>query len=154
VPPLTFETGVELVSVDVSVVDKTGLPVRGLTKDDFELEVDGASRPIASSLFVEQSAKSGPPVTEQFSTNEGAAGGRLLMLIVDQGNIRQQASTAFIRAAQRILDDLGPGDRVALAIIPGGTVMDFTPHIASVRAGLVRAVGSSPAYGSGARTSR
>ena len=85
VPPLTFETGVELVSVDVSVVDKTGLPVRGLTKDDFELEVDGAPRLIASSMFVEQSSKSGPPVNEQFSTNEGATGGRLLMIVVDQG---------------------------------------------------------------------
>jgi hypothetical protein len=144
VPPLTFETGVELVSVDVSVVDKEGRPVRGLTKDDFELEVDGAPRVLASSLFVEQSSKSGPEVTEQFSTNEGATGGRLIMIAIDQGNIRQRSNTSFIRTAQRVLDDVGPGDRVALAVIPGGTVIDFTPHIASVRAALLRSTGTSP----------
>jgi VWFA-related protein len=146
VPPVSFEVGVELVTVDVSVVDRDGRPVRGLTKDDFELEVDGAPRPIASAQFVEQSARTGPVVNEQYSTNEGAAGGRLIMLVVDQGNIRAGASTAFVRAASRLLDDIGPGDRVALAVIPGGRVIDFTPHIASVRMALQRAVGSMPPY--------
>jgi VWFA-related protein len=149
VPPVEFEVGVELVTVDVSVVDRDGKPVRGLTKDDFELEVDGAPRPIASSLFIEQSARTGPEPNDQFSTNEGAAGGRLIMVVVDQGNIRTGASTAFIRAAGRLLDDVGPGDRVALAVIPGGRVMDFTPHVASVRMALQRAVGSMPPYESG-----
>jgi VWFA-related protein len=146
VPPVAFEVGVELVTVDVSVVDRDGKPVRGLTRDDFELEVDGAPRVIASAQFVEQSARTGPEVSEQFGTNEGAAGGRLIMLVVDQGNIRAGASTAFVRAASRLLDDIGPGDRVALAVIPGGRVIDFTPHIASVRLALQRAVGSMPPY--------
>jgi len=55
----TFTAGVDLVTVDVSVVDNTGRPVRGLGVEDFELKVDGEPRRIVSAQFVQQSAASG-----------------------------------------------------------------------------------------------
>ena len=37
----TFKSGVNLVEVDVVVTDKAGQPVRGLTREDFEVLEDG-----------------------------------------------------------------------------------------------------------------
>jgi hypothetical protein len=86
----------------VSVVDDQGRPVRGLTVDDFALTVDGLPRQINSADFVSQTAADGPPISPFYSTNEGAAGGRLIMIVVDQGNTRQFAGARFIRAATRL----------------------------------------------------
>ena len=118
--------------MDVTVVTRDGQPVKGLTADDFSLKVDGQPRPIASVQFVSQA----PPRTtseEQFSTNEGAVGGRLLMFVIDQGNIRQGRGNAFVRAAGKLLDTLTPGDRAAVAVIPGGKYVPFTNHFALIR---------------------
>ncbi len=43
--PPVFATGVEVVAVDVSVVDKDGTPVRDLQASDFTLTVGGRPRP-------------------------------------------------------------------------------------------------------------
>ena len=146
VPTPSFRTDVDLVAVDVSIVDGRGEPVRGLTPGDFQLSVDGQPRTIVSAEFVSQTADSGPPRSEQYSTNEGAAGGRLIMLAVDQGSIRQGGGAAFIKTAGRLLDNLGPGDRVGLSVIPGGRVLDFTGHLALVRAQLERIAGAAPRF--------
>ena len=42
--PYQYRTGTNLVLVPVVVTDKQGLPVAGLTVDDFELKQDGASQ--------------------------------------------------------------------------------------------------------------
>ncbi len=141
--PPVFRSAVDAVAVDVSVVDDQGRPVRGLKVDDFELTVDGQPRQINSADFVSQTAADGPPVSPFYSTNEGAAGGRLIMIVVDQGNTRQFAGARFIRAATRLLDNLGPGDRVGLAVMPGGVLVDFTNHFALVRARLERLTGGA-----------
>jgi VWFA-related protein len=141
-----FRTEADLVTVDVSVVDGTGRPARGLTADDFVLKVDGEPRNIATLEFVNQSAASGPLPSTQFATNEGAVGGRLIMLVVDQGNIRQGGGQTFIRAAERLLADLGPGDRIGLAVIPAGRVVDFTSHIELVRQALSRLMGGAQRF--------
>ena len=47
-PRTTFRSTVDLVPVDVSVVDRNGRPVSGLTEQDFTLAVDGKPRRIAS----------------------------------------------------------------------------------------------------------
>ena len=44
----TFRTGVELVRLDVSVLDKDRRPIRGLTAQDFTILEDGKPRPIAA----------------------------------------------------------------------------------------------------------
>jgi hypothetical protein len=46
--PPTFASRIDLVTVDVVVVDKSGRPVRGLTPRDFEVEEDGAPQTIVS----------------------------------------------------------------------------------------------------------
>ncbi len=44
--PPTFRTGVSVMRVDVSAVDRKGVPIRGLTASDFTVLEDGKPRPI------------------------------------------------------------------------------------------------------------
>ena len=59
VPPPTFPTGIELITVDAVVVDDKGRPVDGLTRDDFFLQEDGKPQEIAN---FEAIALPAPPV--------------------------------------------------------------------------------------------
>ena len=45
---LTVRSGVDAVQIDVFVTDAQGLPVRGLTLDDFEVLENGKPRPLAA----------------------------------------------------------------------------------------------------------
>jgi VWFA-related protein len=65
------------------------------------------------------------------------------MLVVDQGNIRQGRGNASVRAASQLLDTLTSGDRVALAVIPGGRYVPFTNHFAMVKEILSRVTGNA-----------
>jgi hypothetical protein len=47
-PVPLFRTGVNLVTVDVSVLDKDRRPVRGLTADDFTILENGLPQPVAA----------------------------------------------------------------------------------------------------------
>lgn len=138
-----FESTVDVVALDVAVVDEDGRPVRGLTPGDFVLEVDGKPRAVDSVQFIEQHAASGPPPSEFYSTNEGAMGGRLVLLVADIGNITPGRGRQFLRAANTLLDNLGPGDRVGLTVIPGAPSVDFTDHFGLVRERLATVVGAS-----------
>ena len=48
VPQLTYRTGIDLVQVDVSVLDKDRRPVVGLKPGDFVVKEDGKVRAIAA----------------------------------------------------------------------------------------------------------
>src|SRR5436190_5122037 len=49
----TFQSGVDVVLLDVSVLDKQRRPVRGLTTGDFTILEDGQPRPIAAFTAVD-----------------------------------------------------------------------------------------------------
>src|SRR6187401_3467220 len=56
----TFRTGVDLVDVEVSVLDRNRLPVRGLTLGDFTVLEDGQPRPIVVFTPIELPPKEMP----------------------------------------------------------------------------------------------
>ena len=60
-PQVTFRTGIDLIQVDVSVLDKDRHPVRGLTAADFILLEDGKPRPIVSFAEIHVPAPIVPP---------------------------------------------------------------------------------------------
>ena len=51
-----FRSGIEAVTVDVGVVDKQGLPLRGLTHGDFVVTVGGQPRRVVTAEFIDQAA--------------------------------------------------------------------------------------------------
>jgi VWFA-related protein len=135
-PRPTFRSTVDLVPVDVSVVDKNGSPVSDLTVEDFTLSVDGRSRRIASAQFISivESAEPAPPRQVEYSSNAGAAGGRLIMLVIDAENIGIGRGKTAFEAARRFIGTLNRADRVALIVLPGvGPQLEFTTNHALVQ---------------------
>ena len=146
----TFRGGVELIEVDVRVFDGQGNPVPDLQAPEFTVTVDGEERRIVSVKFVAvgdppepSSTVEAPESTPYYSTNQGLAPGRLVILVVDQNHIRFGRARGLVDAAGRFLDHLGPADRVAFAAIPaaGGLSVGFTTNHLLVREALARVVG-------------
>ena len=147
----TFLGGVELIEVDVRVIDGQGNPVPDLEAPEFTVTVDDEERRIVSVKFVAvgdppepSSTVEAPESTPYYSTNQGLAPGRLVILVVDQNHIRFGRARGLVEAAGRFLDQLGPADRVAFAAIPaiGGFSVGFTTNHLLVREALARVVGN------------
>lgn len=154
--PPVFKSGTDVVAVDATVVDDTGRPARGLEARDFQITVDGKPRRIASLQFVSQETAPGKPIPEvpplpAFSTNTGVAGGRLVLIVVDQDSLGVGSGKLVMDAVGQFLSRLGPGDRAALAVLPGGFVVNFTRHMATVRDAVGRVMGTNTPIGKGRR---
>ena len=121
-----FKSSVDLVHLDVSVLDRTRVPVRGLTAADFTILEDGGPRPI--SAFVELLTKAPAKAPERSSAVDKASAdvqsneiartpeGRLFVLILDDAMIPadpQMAATAK-KIAETVIDRLSPGDQMAV----------------------------------------
>ena len=141
-----FETKAELVLVDVNVVDRDSKPVTTLTPADFQLEVNGQPRPIASIQFISTAPTNVTPSTprETASTsNETETTGRLLLFVVDESSLRVGSSRSLLRTAQTLFDRLAPGDLVGLARIPTGVGgVEFTADRKRITDGLMRVTGA------------
>jgi VWFA-related protein len=142
-----FRSRIELVTVDVTVVDRNGDPVRDLTADRFEIKVDGVPRKVVWAEFVP--LRSVPladaAAVDHFTSNEGANPGQLVLIAVDQSHIRRVEGLAALRAASAFVDALDPADRVAAAPINHGGPIQFTTQHATVKRYLQRLTGEATA---------
>jgi VWFA-related protein len=145
-PRPTFTTGVSLVTADVTVVDRDGRPVTGLSAADFVVKVDGSPRDIVTAQFVDlqrleptAGAKDAAPLV---SNNRSVGAGRMVAFVIDQGNIQLGSGKMVLRVAEQLLDRLTPADRVAVFAVPGpGIHVSFTNDFALVREALGRISG-------------
>jgi VWFA-related protein len=158
-PPI-FRTGVELLTVDATVVDRDGRQVVDLKATEFIVEVDGDPRPVVSAEYVKlvddslaalTGAKPAPPkpAPEEayFSTNmRTVVPGRHILLLVDQGNIRVGQGRGMMRSAVKFVDGLTPSDRLAMVAIPTGALVDFTTNHERVREALLATVGQASPF--------
>jgi VWFA-related protein len=147
-PALAIRLAVDRVPVDVSVIGDDGRPITGLTATDFTLDVDGRSRRIVSAEYVSSVRDAAPPAASQstFSSNTGG-GGRLIMLVVDRGNIAPGRGRQAMDAASRFLARLTPADRVGLIAFPGaGPAIDFTSNHAVVQSALTGLTGLTDTF--------
>lgn len=148
-----FRAGVELIPVDVTVTDARGRQVTDLSPAEFLVEVDGRPRRVVSAEYVSLvDAAAGPEPREAppsyFSSNVAAQQrGRLILLLIDQGNIRVGAARSIMTSALRFIDRLSPLDRIAVAAVPTpGVMVDFTTDHAKAREGLLRVAGQLAPY--------
>ena len=145
-PPPSFQSSVEVTSLDVTVVDDRGKPIASLTPADFVVRVDGNPRRVVTAEWVAlsspPSAEPVPPPPDGYSTNESATGGRLIIMAVDQPNIRFGGAMAINKAANGFIDRLAPSDRVAVAGFGvGAPSTPFTADRARIKRALARMVG-------------
>jgi VWFA-related protein len=134
-PAAPLRLAIDVVPVDVGIIDSDGRPVPGLAAKDFTLDVDGRSRRIVSAQYVSAVREAAPPAASQstFSSNAGG-GGRLIMFVVDRGNIAPGRGQPAMEAASRFISRLTPADRVGLVAFPGaGPSVDFTSNHAVVQ---------------------
>jgi VWFA-related protein len=140
-----FRSGVELVTIDVTVMDRKGEPLEGLGPDRFEVTVDGTPRRVVWAEFVRHRAAPLAAVApaDHFTTNEGAEPGRLVLIAVDQTHIRRVEGLSALRAASNFIDALDPADRVAATPINYGGAIQFTTEHAVVKRQLQRLTGEA-----------
>ena len=122
----TFPTRVDLVTVDVLVHDRQGIPVEGLRTEDFTIREDGARQKVTAfeAIALPQSSSLEPPRRQRVSTNvqrpDEAA--RWFFIVFDDVNITQYATP---RARSTLTDffarALRPGDRLMIASTSGGS---------------------------------
>ena len=146
----TFKAEAEVVAVDVNVLDREGRPIDNLTANDFSVLVDGAPRRIASAEFIRLTpAARAPSPSPYYSSNLYAANGRLVMLVIDQGNISPGRVRGVADSAMRFIKRLSPVDRIALVAIPGpGPQINFTANHSLIQALLAKIAGQAiPAPG-------
>jgi len=139
-----FRGGVELVTLDVTVVDKDGKPIKGLKAEDFEVTLEGQKRPVRALDFLEFGISAGSEssaATSRQTTNQQAPGvsvkrnGRVIVLLFDDLSYKPGIGKSLMVAAQRILPSFDPDDLVGIATTSGlGPVVNPTRDRAAVNA--------------------
>jgi len=120
-PVPLFRTGVNLVTVDVSVLDKDRRPVRGLTADDFTILENGLPQPVAAFTAIDLPDVDVPSVAwlrniqPDTQRNDDQAGGRLVILVLDDSTPMPAVDTLWVRKiARQVVEKLGPDDLAAV----------------------------------------
>lgn len=149
--PPSFRSRVDVVTIDVHVVDRDGQPVRDLRPEDFALTVDGkARRAVAANLVsyggnprvAEGTPAAGHREGADPIASPSAAPGRLVLLVVDEANIRAGYARFAADAALALIDRGQPSDRIGLLSIPYSTVrVEPTRDRAVLKQGLQRIAG-------------
>lgn len=146
-----FSSSVEVTSLDVSVFDDRGRPVSDLSADDFVVKVDGAVRKVVSAEWIQlQTADREPaiPVPDGYSSNDSASGGRLIVVVVDQPNIRFGGTFGIRRAVNGFIDRLQASDRTAVVGLGlGAPSTPFTADRERLKKTIERLVGQHTARG-------
>ncbi len=143
--PPTFRSGVELTALDVTVVDGSGRPLKDLAPDDFTVRVDGKSRRVARVEWIplgkSERDPTLPPPPDGYSSNIGSTGGRLIVVAIDQPNIRAEGAMGLHATVNAFLDRLEPSDRVAAVALGGGVSTPFTTNRVMVKEAISRMSG-------------
>lgn len=140
-----FRGGVDLVAIDVTIVDKDGRPVKGLTANDFVVTLQGQRRAVRVVDFLEfggttgsAAAASATQTTNQSPESKRASrGGRVVVLLVDDLSAKPGQAKGLMVAAERMLATLDPADLVGVTTTSGlGIVVNPTRNRAALAAAL------------------
>jgi VWFA-related protein len=114
----SFRSGVEALPIDVTVVNGRSEPVRDLIASDFSVRLDGKPRRVISAQWIasadDRQTPGAAPIPDGYASNERAAGGRLIVLVIDQPNIPFGEMRPMRTAIEAFIDRLSSSDRVAI----------------------------------------
>jgi VWFA-related protein len=122
-PPPRIKTGINYVSVDVIVSDKSGNPVLDLAQDDFTLTEDGKPQKIDAfsvvKIDVATQVESAPPKAIRNAYDEEREAARpdvrLFVILLDDYHVRKESSQFVRKPLMEFLQNqLAPADMVAL----------------------------------------
>jgi VWFA-related protein len=142
-PAPQFRSGVDLVHLDISVLDRDRRPVRGLTPADFTILENGKPQEIAMFKAVDipdPEPPSAPWIREvapDVRTNDGIEERRLFLLLLDDAMIQADPSAMNnVRdIAHKVIDRLGPSDLAAVIFTRDNrNSQDYTADRARLRA--------------------
>ena len=148
-PAQTFRTGVDVVQMDVSVLDKDRRPVRGLSAADFTILEDGKPRPAVAFVPVDVAERESfegraswlRDVAPDAADNDVRPEGRLIVIMFDW-SIRFADQQMARRIATAAVDQLGPDDLASVvftnASAVGGAPQNFTADRARLLAAINR----------------
>jgi hypothetical protein len=127
----TSRTGVDIVQVDVSVLDRDRRLVRGLIATDFTILEDGKERPVVAFTAVDLASAATPAtswmrdVGLDVASNVTPQEGRLVVILMDR-TIRPPHQITGRRIAEAAIKALGPGDLGAVIHSGPGAPQNFT----------------------------
>jgi VWFA-related protein len=151
----TFRSGVDLIDVDVSIIDKDRRPVPGLTADDFTVLEDGKPRPIVAFTPVDLPPRELPSaswmeaIAPDIATNRHPPEGRLIVLMMDRFIANDQRPIARDIAEAAILQ-LRQGDLAAVVFATHGMPQNFTSDRALLLSAVNRPFATLPDGDAGA----
>ena len=110
--PFVDSVDVQVVEVDVVVTDKKGRPVKGLTREDFELYVDGQPVEVTnfyeSAIYVEQRTgqrnKERPAVRSEAAPGTTDEGPLTVVFYLDDPNISPSHRTRLLRRLEAAVE--------------------------------------------------
>ncbi|HEU4894177.1 MAG TPA: hypothetical protein VFT47_21620 [Vicinamibacterales bacterium] len=145
----TFRSRVELLRIDVTVVDRSGVPIRDLGAEDFLVKIDGRPRTVMFARFYgPETSQPSTPVTDAFPSfadnTTRPSQGRILVLVADLESMTPGYEKVFFDTAAALVDRLGADDSVGLILVPGKGV-ELTRDHARVRKLLATARGAAGA---------
>lgn len=144
--PPAFESGVDVVQLDVTVLDAQRQPVTGLTADDFTVVERGAVQPIVSFSAIDLPSRPvggaawrrdvAPDVASNHLDTQ-----RVVIVVMDDCHISFDPGDAAMarRIAARAIDELGPADMAAVVHTASRRQgQEFTTDKARLRAAVER----------------
>lgn len=147
--PPVFRAAVDSVVLEVQVVDRDGLPIRGLTAEAFTVSLDRRERPVQSATWFDYTDGTGAPspvrpLMSSPGTSAAAPAvpqGRVIFLAIDEHSMSEPAMMASLADARRFSDLLLPEDYLGLIGFPTGrTYINPTRDRARVNAALTPAL--------------
>ena len=152
--PPAYKAGVELVTVDLTVLNRGGEPIVDLKIPDVTVLVDGKPRPIVSLRLIraDSAEEAAPPLPPPVADVPSAPlpappiqTGRRFVLAVDRDQITRGEGQQMLEAGARFIDRLTPADRIAVWAIPAkSSRLQFSNDREAAKRELRRMVGTEP----------
>ena len=155
-----FRTGIDLIQIDVTVVDKNRAPVRGLKAADFTIRENGRPQRVVAVVEMDAAAEDPTPnawmrhAPRDVATNDLAdqlGDGQAVAIVLDDFTIPDDSVEMAVGTrdiARYIVNSLGPSDLAAVVFpFKAGRTQDFTHDRSKLLAAIDKFESEQPEYG-------